>query len=244
MRCALAAMGFRNEDIEFNKKVIMNTMIRYSKDADIVVFGEAFLQGFYGMTFETEHDEKLAVNQKDAIIQEICAVARDYNIAVSFGLIEKEGETFYSSQFTIDSEGNIIDVYRRVSPGWKEEFASENYCEGEEFHSFIYKERKIVVGLCGDLWFEENVHKVKQLLPDVVFWPMYTDFNYEEWNTSIKYEYAEQAGQMGGNVLYVNSVCLDKEADEIAKGGAALFVNGEIDREIPSGKEGILLVQV
>ena len=58
MKCALASMGFINEDIEYNKNVIIQTMIKYAKDADIVIFGEAFLQGFYGATFEVGHDCK------------------------------------------------------------------------------------------------------------------------------------------------------------------------------------------
>ena len=205
MKCALAAMGFINEDMRHNKKVILETMVQCSKEADMVIFGEAFLQGFYGATFEAEHDERLALSQKDEMIKEIGLAAKDYNIAVSFGCIEKEENCFYSSQITIDANGEIMDVYRRVSPGWKEEFANEQYREGDGFHLFSYLGKKIAVGLCGDLWFDENISEVRQLLPDVVFWPVYTDFNYKEWNTSMKYEYAEQAGKIGGkeDILFV-----------------------------------------
>ena len=42
----------------------------------------------------------------------------------------------------------------------------------------------------------------------------------------------------------LNSYCKDKEGDEIARGGSALFQNGEICAEIPSGREGILLVEI
>ena len=48
MKCALAAVGFINENITYNKKVITDTMIKYAGEADIILFGEAFLQGFYG----------------------------------------------------------------------------------------------------------------------------------------------------------------------------------------------------
>ena len=240
----MASMGFINENIQHNKKVITDTMINCSKDADVVIFGEAFLQGFYGATFETEHDEKLAIERNDPAIREICSVAGEYGIAVSFGFIEKADNCFYSSQITIDAKGNTVDVYRRVSPGWKEESANEQYREGSGFRIFSYMDRKIVVGLCGDFWFDENIDAVKMLSPDLIFWPVYTDFNCDEWNASMKYEYAEQAGKIGGSVLYVNSYCKDKDGDEIARGGAALFVDGKIRKEIPSGKEDILFVEV
>lgn len=244
MRCALASLGFINENISFNKKVIIDTMIKFSNDVDIVIFGEAFLQGFYGVTFDVEHDSKLAIRQDDLIIKEICSVANDYAVAVSFGFIEKSEDIFYSSQITIDSHGKVIDVYRRVSPGWKEEFANEQYCEGTGFHAFSFMGHKIVIGLCGDLWFDENVNKVKSLCPDIVFWPVYTDFNYNRWNESIKYEYAGQAGKICDKVLYVNPYCMDKEDVEIAKGGSAYFRDGNIDKEIPAGKEDVLIVEV
>ena len=237
-------MGFINEDVQYNKKVIIETMIKYAKDVDIVVFDEAFLQVFYGATFEVEHDNELAVSQDDSIIKEIGVVAKEHKVAVSFGFIEKARELFYSSQITIDSNGEVIDVYRRVSPGWKESSANEQYCEGKEFQIFEFMGQNIAVGLCGDFWFDENVMRIKKLSPDIILWPVYTDFNYNEWNKSMKYEYAEQAGKIGGKVLYVNSVCKDKDEEEIARGGAALFIDGKIDREIPSGKEDILLVEV
>lgn len=104
--------------------------------------------------------------------------------------------------------------------------------------------RRIVVGLCGDLWFDDNIMKIKALYPEVVLWPVYTDFNYNEWNESMKYEYADQVGKIGGKVLYINSFCKDKDEVEIARGGSVLFVDGKIDQEIPSGKEDILVVEV
>ena len=244
MKCALAALGFINENIPYNKQVIMDTMAKYSKKADIVIFGEAFLQGFYATTFEVEHDVKIAISQDAPVFKEISNAAKAHNIAVSFGFIEKAGDCFYSSQITIGSSGEIVDIYRRVSPGWKLPEAGGQYLEGDGFHTFSYMARTIAVGLCGDLWFDENISELNRLHPDVIFWPVYTDFNYNEWNTSMKYEYAEQVSKLNGKILYVNSVCLDKDEEEIARGGAVLFVDGKIEKEIPSGEEDILFVEV
>ena len=78
---------------------------------------------------------------------------------------------------------------------------------------------------------------------DVVFWPVYTDYPANEWNTAVKQEYAQQAGKLGCPVLYVNSLCKDKVGDDIARGGAALFVGGTIVQEVPSGEENVLFVE-
>lgn len=244
MKFALASMGFINEDLQYNKKVIIDTLIACSAKVDMVIFGEAFLQGFYGVTFNIEHDTQIAISQDDPIIKEICFNARQYTVGISFGFIEKVRNFFYSSQITIDKNGTIIDIYRRVSPGWKESFANEQYREGNGFHNFNFMGKKVLIGICGDLWHDENVDSVKQLNPDIVFWPVYTDFNSDKWNTSEKYEYAFQASKFCDIVLFVNSLCKDKEGDEIAKGGSAFFENGNIRQEIPSGKEAILLIEI
>lgn len=244
MKFALAAVGFINEDIQHNKNVIINNMKKCAGSADIVIFGEAFLQGFYGVTFSESHDASIAIEEDSEIFREICTAAHEHSIAVSFGFIEKKGDSFYSSQITIDKNGYVIDLFRRVSPGWKEAFANAKYCEGRHFHTFLFEEKKVAIGLCGDLWFDENINEIRDLEPDIVWWPVYTDYNYNSWNSEIKHAYARQAGKIGKPVFYVNSQCIDKaNEEEIAKGGACFFSNGRIECEIASGKAGILVVE-
>lgn len=245
MKFALAAKGFINEDLDFNKGVILKTLEDYRGRADMVLFGEAFLQGFYGPTFDLDHDLKMALALDHPVFDEIARKARESSTAVSFGFIEREGDTIYSSQATIDSQGKLVDVFRRVSPGWKIEGAGESYREGEGFHSFLLEGRKMAVGLCGDLWFDENIRQIKELRLDLLLWPVYTDFPFKEWNSSIKYDYAVQANRACPRTLLVNSFCLDKRnEEEFAKGGAAFFLQGKIGKDLPAGEEGVLFVEI
>lgn len=245
MKFALAAKVFINGDLDHNSRVILETLEDYRGRADMVLFGEAFLQGFYGPTFDLDHDLKMALALDHPVFDEIAGKARDSSIAVSFGFIEREGEAIYSSQATIDSQGKMVDVFRRVSPGWKIEGASECYREGEGFHSFLLEGRKMAVGLSGDLWFDENIQQIKDLRLDLLLWPVYTDFPFKEWNSSMKYDYAVQANQACPRTVLVNSFCLDKrDEEEIARGGAAFFLHGRIGKDLPAGEEGILLVEI
>ena len=77
-------MGFINENITHNKNTIIRTIQKYSCVADIIIFGEAFLQGFYGPTFDVEHDKQLAITQDSNIIDEISCVAIEYATALSY----------------------------------------------------------------------------------------------------------------------------------------------------------------
>ena len=107
MKYALAAVGFINEDIEYNKAVLAGTLRKCAGRADVVIFGEAFLQGFYGINFIAKHDTAVSISRDDMIIREICSMAKEYTIAVSFGFIEKDGDVFFSSQMTIDKNGQL-----------------------------------------------------------------------------------------------------------------------------------------
>ena len=244
MKCALASVGFVNEDMAFNKDVILGVLKQYARQVDMALFGEAFLQGFCAATFDAAHDAGVAVTLDDPAIAQIRFAAKESAVAVSFGFLEKAADGFYSSQLTIDSQGAVLDLFRRVSPGWKIPSAGPQYREGPGFHTFNFLGKRIAIGLCGDLWHDGNVRAVSRLEPDLVFWPVYTDFPYEKWNAAIKYEYAAQAAKICRDVLYVNPFCLDKDAPEIAKGGCALFRDGKIQRENPAGRESVLVVTV
>ena len=244
MKCALAAVGSIDGDIGYNKAVLTDTIRKLSGKADVVLFGEAFLQGFHAIDFTVEHDRAVSIFHEDRLLGEICDAAKDAAVAVSFGFLEKEGDSFFSSQITIDKSGQIVDLYRRVSPGWKEAYAGKEYREGDGFHTFRLLGKAVAVGLCGDLWYDENIARLNALKPDLVFWPVYTDYDASVWNRTAKLEYAEQAGKIDAPVFYVNSVCTNTSVGrEIAKGGAALFEGGAIKEELPAGSEGILIVE-
>ncbi len=242
MKIALAAVGLKNKDVEYSKSVIIKHLCDFSGKADLIVFGEAFLQGFDSLKFEYETDKEMAVEASGEVISEIAMEAKKTKVAVSFGFMEKEGNRLYSSQITINQNGEMIDIYRRISQGWKEPFADEHYAEGERFHTFEFMDKSFSVALCGDLWEEGNVPAMQSLHAEVVIWPVYTDFNYKEWNEQIKLEYAEQVKELGSCVLHVNSYCLEQEDENMARGGAAWFCDGSIKEELPAGQEAVLLV--
>lgn len=246
MNILLAGLGFKNGDITFNKNQIINAIKNCPDNIDLIVFGESFLQGFDALTWNFEVDKNIAILQDDKNILDISKCARMKGVAISFGYFELSDDlnSIYSSQIFIDKFGKIISNYRRVSKGWKILTSDEHYKEGKTFLTFNSEGKTILIALCGDLWYEENITKINSLNPDVILWPSYTDFNYEQWNNSTKYEYAKQSNLLNLNVLYVNSYCLDKEDFEIARGGAIYFKGGKIIDEIPSGKEETLVISL
>lgn len=245
MRIALASVPFINKNTAHNLQTILHTVEALSASADVILFGEAFLQGFDSPVWDYTRDEALALAQTSDTIDRIRAAARQYATAVCFGYIEKDEAALYSSQMFIGDDGSIVHNFRRVSPGWKEPRADSHYREGDSFAAFDYKGKRLAIALCGDLWQEGRPEEMRALQPDAVLWPVYCDYSDVAWNTVIKFDYARQAGLAGRSVLLVNSICGEAPGSEVrARGGAAHFWDSRIRLELPAGEEGFLFANI
>lgn len=245
MKIALACAAAADRDIERNLSAMLEMIESVSGQADMIVFGESALQGFDCLCWDYVTDREMALTQDSAPIARLRSAARGHRMAVSFGFIERVKDVLYSSQMVVDPSGAILHNFHRVSVGWKEPQADEHYREGDRFARFSYGGKSFAVGLCGDLWTEGRPEEMKALGADIVLWPVYCDYDADEWNTSVKHEYAEQAALCGENVLFVNPFCVTGTAGEPrAAGGAAHFQNGRIISERPAGGMGYLVAEV
>lgn len=242
MKIALASKEFVNKDIQKNISTIIETMIiAKQNNADMLCFGEAFLQGFDSLSWDYESDKKIALKLSSTPIKTIAQAAKDIGICVSFGFIENEENLLYCSYVVINEFGDIIYNFKRVSPGWKELFADNNYYkEGDSFSTFQYKNLTFTVGLCGDFWNDTNIIKAGNLKKDITLWPLYVSFSIQDFESKYKQEYVERASKLNSRVLFINSLSKDPDAF----GGCYEFYDGQILNELPFGEEGLLYVEV
>lgn len=231
-----------DNDIDYNIEQIRNFAKQAKEESvDLICFGESFLQGFDCLTWNYEKDYKVAQCIESKAISKIKEIAISNNIAISFGMIEKDNNLLYSSNVIIDECGNIIDIFRRVSPEWKESVASDKYCEGKEFHTFIYKGKKFTTAICGDLWHDANLLKIKNKKVDVVLWPLYVDYSVEEWESGELNDYAERVKCLNSPVCFINSYV---KKDGGANGGCYVFIDGNVKYKLDMGNLGLLKFEV
>ena len=209
-------------------------------DADLLCFGESFLQGMDGIRFQYEYDRQVALTVDAQPIQQLQIWAKNEGKALSFGMIEREGETLYSVNLVIDKNGALVNRYRRQSVGWKTEEADAHYREGDAFMPFNLEGKQLAVAICGDLWHDGILERAKTLKPDAMLWPLYIDYSPADWETE-QYEYAARVAQLPYPVLLINSF---SEYANAAKGGAYVFRDGNIVCKSPLGNIGILEVEI
>lgn len=225
-----------NKNFETLKKYVLS-----NKNVDLIVFGEVFLHGFNALKWNYEEDKDIALSINDPIITEIRAIASKYNTAISFGFFEKDKENIYTSNLFIGKNGKIIDLYHRVSKTWTHNNACERYKSGDDFHTFEFMGKTILVAICGDLWFDENIKRINEFKKDYVLWPLYIDYSKAEWESEALEEYNQQASQLQAPILMVNSYMKDSCG---ALGGAYLFDNGKILDSLPLGETGSLFINL
>lgn len=236
MKIGLVAGIMRENQLE-NQLAEIESYMRQCSGYDLICFGESFLQGFEGLTWDFTQDRSRGLLADSAPIHRLVHMAEAYECGVSFGFIEREGEVLYSSYMVINKRGKVVDLFRRVSDGWKEPHADLHYQEGDGFHFYRVNGQTLATAICGDLWAEENIAALGKLQYDLLLLPLYVDYSAADWENKTRAEYAAQAAKVGKPVLMVNSWV---EKPGRAKGGSAVFENGEVVAELPIGAPGIL----
>lgn len=237
MKIALAVPKIIDGNIRHNiSKMKYFMYLAKSNGADLVCFGEAFLQGFNCLTWNYETDKDIAISTGSEIFKQICELSKKIGIDVMFGYNELYSGSVYSSCAFI-MNGVLHYNYRRISQGWKEASKTDHrYKEGDSVDTFEYMGKKCVIALCGDLWDHPKRFALNE---DILFWGVYVAWTVEEWENGGKLEYARQANKCCKNTLYINSICEDD-----AFGGAEHFVNGNITDELPLQNEDFIMVTV
>ncbi|KAK4240756.1 carbon-nitrogen hydrolase [Achaetomium macrosporum] len=119
---AHAAPVFMNK-VEALKKVVSLIEQAGAEDIKLFVFPETFISGYPQVGALAKYAEESVVvepnNEDMAAVQDVCRCA---GVAISLGISERMagGHTLFNSQVTIDSDGTILGVHRKLQPTYVE----------------------------------------------------------------------------------------------------------------------------
>ncbi len=236
MRIGLVSYRCENRNVAFNMSQIERAMKYAEGKADLLCFGEAFLQGFDALCWDYDTDQRIALKLSSETITRLRSWTVRYGVSLITGYIEKDREKLYSSCVVL-SNGEIAHNYRRVSKGWKEYTITDgHYCEGTDTDPIQLNGKAFGLALCGDLWDFPDRFRTENLL----IWPVYVNYTPDEWNSGVLDEYAAQAALAAKDVLMINPL----DRDPANHGGAFHFHDGQIAARHPFDEEGILIVNI
>ena len=125
----------KEKTIEKIKKSILDAA---KENCELIVFGEALLPGYPFWTSLTNASEWNSKTQKEihahyirnavtiekGELEAICKLAKEHNIAIYLGVMERAqnrgGHSIYASLVYINEKGNIKSVHRKLQPTYDE----------------------------------------------------------------------------------------------------------------------------
>ncbi|MDO5734226.1 MAG: carbon-nitrogen hydrolase family protein [Eubacteriales bacterium] len=231
-------------DPQFNFEVLASAA-RQAKanNSELLLFAEAFLQGFEAMSFDYAEDIQKAYSIRGSELAKVRQIARENELAIGLGFYENYKGGIYSAYAIFDQDGETIEHYRRVSPGWKMPKACADYREGSNFHSFRFAGKTFATLICGDFWTDELLPAIIAMDADVdaFIWPVHCDYESEFWQQEEKAEYAKRSAILAKPILFINNFVKEKNR---AKGGVYLWQQGKTLAALEMGELGQLNLEL
>jgi (R)-amidase len=171
MKLELVQLAGRDGDTADNLERILRAIGERAPGSDIVMFPEAYLTGFL------DHDNlaECAETVDGDCVAAICAAAREYNVAVVVGLIERAGQRFYNTTLFITPESGVTLRYRKThlwvgEPGL--------VLPGDRFTTVQWRGVRIGLLICYDIEFPESACALAALGAELI---LITDGNMQPY---------------------------------------------------------------
>lgn len=225
------------------RDILMYVKMAGEHKADLVVFPEAAITGLC-LSDNPLTDINLGLSEDSPEIWDLCSSAKNNNLNLAIGVLERENGKLYDSALFINRNGEITLKYRRISSGWRDSNQETIYKEGSEINFLKTEFGSICFLICGDLFDEKLVSHVKDLNINILLFPFARSFCHgtdikEKWQKEAFKEYVEQIKKSNTVTLAVN--CLD---EDYFGGAFALNKDGSIISYFDIGQEGMLWVDL
>jgi N-carbamoylputrescine amidase len=162
--------GSRQENVAKVKELVR---LSASKGARVILPSELFA-GIYFC--QQERDEYFAWAEPaspNTLVQEFQELADQLNVVLPISFFEKAGQCYYNSVAVIDSNGQVLGIYRKShipdGPGYEEKFYFRPGNTG--FKVWQTKFGRLGIGICWDQWFPECARAMVLMGADILLYP-------------------------------------------------------------------------
>lgn len=229
-------------------------MVRYvhaaaDAGAELVLFPEAALTGLINDDIPA-HDLPLGQPVPGPLTDVLAGLAVERCIWIAGGLLERQAGRLYDSAVLLSPHGELALKYRRIHPGWHGPRADPAvYGQGTDLPAVDTPLGRFAFLICGDLFQEELLQRLRRLAPDWLLYPMARSFedgtcSQERWDDEAEPEYCAQVGKVGVTTLLVNYLDCGLPDDHSFGGAAVIAGDGTVVARLPLGREGMLLASV
>lgn len=217
--------------------------------AELVLFPEAAVTGLINND-NPEHDlpfGQIIPGPLTDILSDLAEKRKNY---LAIGILERDGDKMYDSAVILTPAGQIGLKYRRIQTRWHGPKADFNvYSSGSKITKIDTPLGSFAFMICGDLWDDGLIQRIKRLKPDWLLHPIARCFDdcsidQERWDREEVPEYIWRIKAIGVTTLMTNYIDCGLTNDDSFGGAMAVRGDGTIIASLPIGKPGILYVDL
>jgi len=141
--------------------------------AKIILLPELFEGLYFCKDMDTTYFSWAKPLENNELIQQFSDLAKELEIVILVSYFEKSDSEYFNSLVVVDSDGTIMDNYRKThipdGPGYEEKFYFKPGDSGFKVYDTAYG--KIGVGICWDQWFCETARALAVMGAEIIFYP-------------------------------------------------------------------------
>lgn len=141
--------------------------------AQIILLPELFSNLYFCKDMDKSYFALAKPLQNHSMIEMFSSLAKDLSVVILVSYFEKDLSDYYNSLVVIDSDGRVMDNYRKThipdGPGYEEKFYFKPGDTGFKVYETAYA--KIGAGICWDQWFCETARDLTLKGAEIIFFP-------------------------------------------------------------------------
>lgn len=145
----------------------------HAAGADIVLLQELFETPYFCQKHQFEYLSLATKTEENAAVKRFRKIAKELGTVIPVSFYEKHGNTAFNSIAVIDSEGEVLGVYRKTHIPDGIPYAEKFYFSPGDtgFKVWETKFGKLGFGICWDQWFPEAARAMALMGAELLFYP-------------------------------------------------------------------------
>jgi N-carbamoylputrescine amidase len=141
--------------------------------AKIILLPELFEGLYFCKDMDKKYFEWAAPLEGHYLVSKFSKIAKELSVVILVSYFEKADSEYYNSLVVINSDGSVMDNYRKThipdGPGYEEKYYFKPGNTGFKVYDTAYG--KIGVGICWDQWFCETARALTLMGAEIIFYP-------------------------------------------------------------------------
>jgi len=216
--------------------------------AKIILLPELFEGLYFCKDMDKKYFKWASPLKDNLLIKQFSDLAKELEVVVLISYFEKKNDDYFNSLVVIDSDGKVMDNYRKThipdGIGYEEKFYFKPGDTG--FRVWKTKYGNIGAGICWDQWFCETARILTLKKADIIFFPTAIGSEPEIKIDSKEHWQRVQAGHSATNMVPI--VAANRIGKEVGKSCSLTFYGssfitdntGKIIKEASRDKEEII----